>query len=96
MQHGLPIVATNVGGISTAVENGINRILTGGDKPVMSLDYRPDAQELADALQTLLENGDLRQKMGKAGKERFEQEFTQDRFEQMMVKVLREALDSKK
>lgn len=96
MQHGLPIVATNVGGISTAVENGINGILIGGDKPVMSLDYRPDAQELADALQTLLENGDLRQKMGKAGKERFEQEFTQDRFEQRMVKVLREALDSKK
>jgi glycosyltransferase involved in cell wall biosynthesis len=96
MQHGLPIVATNVGGISTAVENGINGILIGGGKPVMSLDYRPDAQELADALQTLLENGDLRQKMGKAGKERFEQEFTQDRFEQRMVKVLREALNSKK
>lgn len=94
MQHGLPIVATNVGGISTAVENGINGILIGGDKPVMSLDYRPDAQELADALQKLLTNQALRQQMGMAGREKFEREFTQERFENRFVEVMKECCTS--
>lgn len=94
MQHGLPIVATNVGGISTAVENGVNGILIGGDKPVMSLDYRPDAQELANALQKLLTNQALRQQMGMAGREKFERDFTQERFENRFVEVMKECCTS--
>ena len=90
MEHGLPVVATNVGAISTEVENGVNGILIGGEKPVMSLDFRPDPQELADALQRLLTDRTLRERMGAAGREKFEREFTLERFERRFTEVLRE------
>ena len=94
MEHGLPVVATNVGGVSTAVENGVNGILIGGEKPVMSLDFRPDPQELANALQRLLTDKELRLRMGAAGREKFEREFTLERFEQRFTEVLREGADA--
>lgn len=92
MSHGVPVVATNVGGVSTALENGVNGIVIGGEKPVMSLDFRPNVEELADALQKLLTNQTLRQQMGKAGREKFEREFTQERFEHRFVEVMKECL----
>jgi len=94
MQHGLPVVATNVGAVSTAVENGVNGILIGGEKPVMNLDFRPDAKELADALQTLLTDRTLRQNMGKAGREKYEQEFTLEQFEQRFVECINDNLNA--
>jgi glycosyltransferase involved in cell wall biosynthesis len=93
MQHGLPVVATNVGGVSTAVENGVNGILIGGEKPVMSMDFRPDVKELADALQILLTDRTLRQDMGKAGREKFEREFTLEQFERRLVEVMNDNLN---
>lgn len=92
MRYGLPVVATNVGGISIAVENGVNGIVIGGKKPVMSLDFRPDAEELANALQLLLTDQTLRQRMGMAGREKFEREFTLERFEHRFVEVMRECV----
>ena len=94
MEHGLPVVATNVGAVGTAVENGVNGILIGGEKPVISLDFRPDAKELADALQQLLTNKELRLRMGAAGRVKFEREFTLERFEQRFTEVLREGADA--
>lgn len=94
MQHELPVVATNVGAVSTAVENGVNGIIIGGEKPMMSMNYRPDVKELADALQVLLEDKELRQNMGKAGKEKFEREFTLKQFEQRFVNVLNDCLET--
>ena len=88
MEHGLPIVATNVGAVSTAVEDGVNGILTGGKKPIMTLDFRPDARELADALEKLLNDRELRERMGKASRERYEREFTIGCFEQRFCNVL--------
>ena len=88
MQHGLPIVATNVGAVSTAVEDGVNGILTGGKIPIMTLDFRPDARELADALEKLLNDRELRERMGKASRERYEREFTIGCFEQRFCNVL--------
>ena len=92
MKHGLPVVATNVGAVSTAVENSVNGILIGGEEPVMNTDFRPDVSELADALQRLLTDKSLRQQMGKAGKEKFEREFTIERFEQRFVEVMNDCL----
>ena len=88
MQYGLPIVATNVGAVSTAVEDGVNGILTGGKIPIMTLDFRPDARELADALEKLLNDRELRERMGKASRERYEREFTIGCFEQRFCNVL--------
>lgn len=94
MQHGLPVVATNVGGIGIAVEQGVNGLLVGGDVPILTLDYRPDISELTDALQKLITNKALRQQMGMAGREKFECEFLLKHFERQFVCVMKECLNA--
>ena len=56
---GLPIVTTNVPGCRDVVTDGLNGLLV----PVRN------AVALADALETLISNSDLRHKMGMAGRE---------------------------
>lgn len=88
MQHGLPVVATNVGGVSIAVEQGVNGLLVGGYKPIMSLAYRPDAQELADNLKILLIDKGLRTKMGLAGLKKYQSDLTLQCFEERFVEAI--------
>lgn len=88
MQHGLPIVATNVGGISAQVEDGVNGLLIGGGMPVMENTFRPCPAEIADALEKLILNPDMRKSMGRAGRKKYEEEFTLERFELKMVKII--------
>jgi glycosyltransferase involved in cell wall biosynthesis len=57
MAAGIPIVASNLGGIPDIVQDGINGILTNPG----------DFESVADALRSLLLNGDLRVKMGNNG-----------------------------
>lgn len=47
-----------------------------------------DVAVLADKILLLLSNPDLRCKMGKAGREKFEKEFTLEVFEKRMVEIL--------
>jgi len=56
---GVPVVATNVGGVPEAVTHGITGILV---EP-------KSEQDLADAILTLIKNPDLRMQMGKAGRQ---------------------------
>lgn len=93
MQHGLPIVATNVGGISAQVEDGVNGLLIGGKTPIMDNTFRPDPNEIADALETLILEPQLREEMGRAGREKFEKEFTLERFEQRFVEIIRDSIE---
>lgn len=93
MQHGLPIVATNVGGISAQVEDGVNGLLIGGNTPIMENTFRPCPKELADALETLILKPQLREEMGRAGREKFEKEFTLERFEQRFVEIIRDSIE---
>lgn len=58
MQYGIPIVATNVGGVSELVHNEENGFLVNPDDP----------KTLADKLQILLENKELRNSMGSHSK----------------------------
>ncbi|MHC5717067.1 MAG: glycosyltransferase, partial [Nostoc sp.] len=69
MRAGLPVVATSVNGIPEEVEHGKTGLLV----------PRKDVQALANALQTLIQSPDLRQQMGEAGRQKFEQEFTVER-----------------
>ena len=69
MRSGLPVVATSVNGIPEEVEHGKTGLLV----------PRQDVKALADALQTLIQSPEIRQQMGKAGRQKFEQEFTVDR-----------------
>ena len=77
MAFGLPIVATNAGGIPEAVEDGV----TGRVVPAR------DPSRLAEALIELLEDRKLRDAMGKAGRASFEQRFIVDRMVENTLQV---------
>jgi glycosyltransferase involved in cell wall biosynthesis len=62
---GLPVVATRVGGVPEVVIDGITGILV----------ERKDAEKLADALKRLIDNSDLRRKMGLAGRKYVEEHY---------------------
>lgn len=63
---GRAVVTTDVPGCRDAIEAGVTGVLV----PVRN------AEELADAIQLLVENDDLRQRMGQAGRELAEREFS--------------------
>ncbi|HEY8188551.1 MAG TPA: glycosyltransferase family 4 protein [Pyrinomonadaceae bacterium] len=69
MAFGLPVVATNVGGLPEVVEDGVTGILVPPG----------NADALADAIVQLLRDPDLRARLGHAGRERVRSEFTIDR-----------------
>jgi glycosyltransferase involved in cell wall biosynthesis len=77
MAFGLPVVATAAGGIPEAVEHGVTGLVV----PVR----RPDA--LAQALLEVLEDGDLRRRLGAAGRARFLERFTADRMVEETLRV---------
>lgn len=65
---GRPIITTNSIGCKDTVDNGVNGFLI----PIKDVDA------LVDKLQLLISDADLRQKMGKAAREKAEQEFSLD------------------
>jgi glycosyltransferase involved in cell wall biosynthesis len=69
MRAGLPIIATSVNGIPEEVVHGKTGLLV----------PRQDVQALADALDTLIQSPETRQRMGEAGRQKFLQEFTVER-----------------
>lgn len=92
MQFALPVVASNVGGVSAEVEEGVSGFLLGGKQPIMLNTFRPNICEIADKLQVLLTDTDLRHKMGEAGREKFEREFTLEVFEKRIAEILNHCL----
>ncbi|NHF61393.1 glycosyltransferase family 4 protein [Flavobacteriaceae bacterium TP-CH-4] len=77
MQAELPVITTIEGGIPDVVQDGKTGFLV----------KKHDAIQLADKMEILIQNPELRVKMGKAGKTRFEQQFTLDKFESRMVEI---------
>lgn len=67
---GLPVVASAVGGIPEIVEDGVSGLLLA----------HPTAASLAGALERLLADPALRATMGRAARERFETEFSAERW----------------
>jgi glycosyltransferase involved in cell wall biosynthesis len=74
MRAGLPVVASNVGGIPEAVVEGQTGFLARAGDP----------EALADSLSRLITDPLLRQQLGNSGRERFLQYFG---FEQMFVRT---------
>lgn len=89
MVFGLPIVASNVGGVSAEVEDGVNGYLLGGNQPIMLNTFHPNPREIAEKIEKLLTDSTLRQRMGEAGREKFEKEFTLEVFEKRMAEILK-------
>jgi glycosyltransferase involved in cell wall biosynthesis len=82
MQFSLPIVTTFEGGIPDVVDNEVTGFLV----PQKNIDI------LAEKLEILIQNPDLRQQMGEAGRKRYEEKFTLDKFERRMVEILGEVI----
>lgn len=66
MSASLPVVASDVGGVSEAVVDGVTGFLV----------PRGDLQRLSERLRTLLVDASLRHRFGREGRLRFEQEFS--------------------
>ncbi|MBM6991886.1 MAG: glycosyltransferase family 4 protein [Prevotella sp.] len=78
MSHALPVVATNVGGILSEIEDGKTGYIC----------KARDAVSLAECLRKLLVDQELRTRMGEAALRKFQQEFTLEAFEKNMKSIL--------
>jgi glycosyltransferase involved in cell wall biosynthesis len=78
MQHYLPIVSTFEGGIPDIVEDGKTGFLV----------QQKDSKALADKLEILIKDPELRIKMGEAGRKRFEENFTLEHFEKRFTDII--------
>jgi len=82
MRAGLPIIATNVGGIPEEVEAGVNGWLVPPH----------NAPALGAAMRELLESPARRAEVGRASRRKFEREFTRDRMLRQIEALYREVL----
>ena len=78
MQFGLPVISTFEGAIPEIVENNVTGFLV----------PKGDVVSLAERMALLIKDANLRVKMGLAGRKRFMERYTSDRFEQNMLGVL--------
>jgi len=82
MRAGLPVVATDVGGVKESVVDGTTGfVIPPGDK-----------DRLRDCLCKLITSYELRVSMGRAGRARYEEKFTFDRLVDRTVKVYESVL----
>ena len=65
LMSGVPVVATQIAGVSELVEDGVNGFLVPPS----------DGDGLRDRIQTLLEDGELRQKLGEQGAIKVREQF---------------------
>jgi glycosyltransferase involved in cell wall biosynthesis len=79
LRSSLPVIATSEGGIPDIVEDGINGFLI----------KKNDSFALANYLQTLLSNSELRRQMGMIGRSKYEFSFSFDSFENNLVANLK-------
>ena len=79
---GLPVVAVNAGGMPEAVEDGVTgRLVEAGN-----------VDALTAALEQLLSDRELRQRMGQAGREKMRREFSVETMVEGNLRVYRELL----
>jgi glycosyltransferase involved in cell wall biosynthesis len=84
MAHGCPVISTrDVGAIPEVVVDGVTGILV----------ERQNPQQLSQAIIRLIENPKLRESMARAGRERFEKNYTMDINVENMISVFHKTLD---
>ena len=83
MQFGLPLVSTDEGGISSIIDKGENGFLV----------LKKDVNSLAGTLKVLINDADLRMRMGEKSKLEFKEKYTLSIFESNFVSILKQALN---
>jgi glycogen(starch) synthase len=86
MACGLPVIALRAGGAGEAVEQGGTGIL---------LD-RPEASELAAAMELLISDPSLRDRMGAAGRARVEERFGIERYAERVAEAYERAIERRR
>lgn len=82
MRAGLPVVATDVAGVPEAVEESITGLLT----------ERADVTQVSQKLRLLIEEPELRERLGRMGRQRYVERFTFESMYQKTTKIYREVL----
>lgn len=82
MRQGLPVISTDNGAISETIIHGETGFLV----PAR------DSSGLAERMEQLLRDAELRQRLGEAGRRRFLQKFTLEHFETGILAIFQEAL----
>lgn len=78
MQHGLPVVSTDEGAIPDLVTDGVNGFVC----------PRKEVDGLVNAIEKLLKDSELRKQMGKNGRFRYKERYTEEAFEQTFRHIL--------
>ena len=82
MQHSKPVISTIEGGIPDIVVDNLTGFLI----------KKNDVISLANKLEILIMNPDLRKKMGIAGRKKYDEEFTLEIFENRLIKILQQVI----
>lgn len=85
MRAGLPVIASDVGGVSEVVEDGVNGFLI----------PKGDAELLKDRLAALLSSEELRLRMGEASRKKFQKSFTISQMVEKTISVYNSAIARK-
>ncbi|TMU84337.1 glycosyltransferase family 4 protein [Bacillus sp. BHET2] len=83
MRSGLPIVASDVGGINELVEDGHNGFLIPSD----------DSDRLSQRLKKLIQERQLMEKMGQMSRKQYEEHFTFEHMRDQTVKMYNDVLE---
>ena len=84
MQHELPIITTDEGGLTDIVKDGENGFVCEKRNPI----------DLAEKITCLLNDEQLRTKMGHNSYQKYKEEFTLEVFEKRMVEILQSVVES--
>ena len=91
MAAGVPVVATNVGGLAEIIAHGQTGLLVPVHPSPQGL-YKVDAEKLSEALMRLLNDETLAKRMAKAGQQHVLREFSLQRMIQSTTQVYRQAI----
>ena len=79
MAHTLPCISTDEGAIPDIIDDGVTGLIV----------KKRDATDLAEKIEILLQDTELRERMGIAGRKKYEEQFTLERFERRFTDCLK-------
>ena len=79
MAHALPCISTDEGAIPDIIDDGVTGLIV----------KKRDATDLAEKIEILLQDTELRERMGIAGRKKYEEQFTLERFERRFTDCLK-------